>query len=200
MRFSDIPNRVKFPVLFFAIILAAYFFWKVVLVGGSFVPTEFLEANQQGSAIATNIVNFSKESSNNIEKINSLDREGNYSAALELIMKEINRNEEMKKEAYNLSSELAKMAETLGEIKPKEATETALKAINYETSLIIRLINYNAFMGDLLVTLRDKFIGKEISSAEVEKIVEKINNEAVAINDLNEQYKTAMSEFSERIK
>lgn len=200
MRFFDFPNKIKFPVLFVAIIFLAYLFWKIILVGGSFVPKEFLEANQQGSLIATQIVDFSKKSVTNIDKINDLDKAENYSEALNLIMEEISRNEEMKKEAYNLSSKLAKMAETLKDIKPKSATEIALKGINYETSLIIRLINYNAFMGDLLVTLRDKFTGKLVEEGRVKEIIEKINNEAVAINDLNEQYKTAMSEFEEKIK
>ncbi|MFA5173257.1 MAG: hypothetical protein WC435_02575 [Candidatus Paceibacterota bacterium] len=200
MRFFDFPNKIKFPALFIAIILLAYLFWRIVLVGGSFVPKEFLEANQQGALIATQIVDFSKKSVSNIDKINDLDREENYSEALNLIMEEISRNEEMKKEAYNLSFELAKMAETLKEIKPKVATETALRGINYETSLIIRLINYNAFMGNLLITLRDKFTGKMVEEGKVGEIIKKINDEATAINDLNEQYKAAMNEFDEKIK
>jgi hypothetical protein len=34
----------------------------------------------------------------------------------------------------------------------------------------------------------------------VGEIIKKINDEATAINDLNEQYKAAMSEFEEKIK
>jgi len=199
MWFQRISNKTKISIIFVAIILATYLIWRFILVGGSFVPEQFLEANQQGSLIANRIVELSRESAENIKKINQLDREKKYEEAINLIMEEIKRNEEMKNQAFELSFKLANMTEFLNEIEPEEAVKVALKAMNYETFLIIRLINYNSFLGDLTSSLGDKFKGL-VGVEEISEIIKKINDEAVAINDLNEQYKTAMAEFERLVK
>jgi len=174
------------------------FFWAIFLNKESFVPKEFLEANKKGAMVAANIADLSKTYSDNLAVINDLDKEEKYSEAIDLVISEMKRNEELRGKAYELSVELGKMANSLLEIKPERATEAAMKAINSETSLIIRLLNYNNYLNELLKVLNGKFANGEYKEGAVEDLIKMINNEADAINSLNEKYSEEMRVFEER--
>ena len=194
-QFSLWLRKGKLPVLFVIIVVVGYLFWQLVLAGGSFVPDSFLKANQQGAIIASQIVQLATDSKDVLRQINDLDRQGKYEQAIELVQLEMKRNERVREKAYELSVWLGQMAENLDDIEPKRATEPALRAINFETSLIIRLLSYNANLQQLLVALDNKFTGQEVEVSEVDRLISVLNEEVVAINNINKDYLKAVDEF-----
>ncbi len=175
--------------------VAVYLLWFLVLATDSHVPDQFLEANRSGAIIASQIVDLSAESGRNLGRINDFDREGRQREAIELVREEIRRTGELQQKAYDLSLELRKMAEVLSEVTPRAATDTALKAINHETTLIIRLLNYGRFLNELLSILQNKFDGGVVAPDRIGSVIGKINDEVTAINDLNKQYQDAIEKL-----
>ena len=192
-----LPRRIGIFIAFVAVLFLVYGLWSLIFASNEpFVPTAFTEANKESALIASDIVSFSMESSKNLSRINELDRSGNHGEAIRLVAEEIKRNEELKKRAHDLSLQLGSMASVLPNIRPQAATEAALEALNYETSIVLSLINYSNSLNDLLVALDDKFNGRgDFSPGRVEELVEKINSEAQAINRMNEDYKESIDRF-----
>jgi hypothetical protein len=86
------------------------------------------------------------------------------------------------------------MAKNLAQISPASASQKALEAVSSETALISRLITYNDYLTQLLEVLRGKFLGKN-SNDKIPELIQKLNNEAQAINDLNQKFNETMKEF-----
>jgi len=158
------------------------------------VPEDFLKARQQASVIALEIVAISNSSSFNFSQIAQLDSQGKYTDALVLVSQELERNTEARRKAIDLSVQLATMAKNLDKISPASAGQAALEAISSETALISRLIDYNDYLTQLLQILREKFLGK-ISGDKISELITKINDEAKAINDLNQKFNDVMKQF-----
>lgn len=160
------------------------------------VPTEFLQARQESSLIAENIILISGRTAKSVNQISELDKNKYYTEALNLISEELNNNREARKNAIKLSSQLEIMAKNVSQISPTTAGQTALRAISSETALISRLINYNDYLVSLLEILQAKFLEKEKNANDkITDLIIKINEEARAINDLNNNFNTLMQEF-----
>ena len=86
------------------------------------------------------------------------------------------------------------MAKNLAKISPASAGQIALEAISSETALISRLITYNDYLTKLLEVLRNKFLEKQ-NGDQVPELISKINDEARAINDLNQKFNEVMKKF-----
>ena len=167
-----------------------------LIKGSIYVPREFFEARGKGAVIAEDIVKLSGESINNLQEISRFDGEQNYSDGLDLVLKEIPRNGEARKSALALSEELGKMANTISEVKPYEASQTALQAVVSEMQIAQRLIDYNSYLYQLLDLLRSRFSkGQGASNQAVADLIAKMNGEISSINDLNTKYKILMAKF-----
>jgi len=151
-------------------------------------------ARQEASVIASEIVSLSNESTNNLNEIAQLDKEKKYTEALLLVSRELERNRQAREKAIKLSVHLETMAKNLNQISPASASQLALQAISSETGLISRLITYNDYLTQLLEVLREKFLGKNIGN-KIPELIAKINDEAQAINDLNQKFNEIMKEF-----
>ena len=158
--YSKIPHRIRILILFIIIILAAYFVLRFFWVDVKNVPEDFLQARQEASLIAQDIVTISNESTNSFAEIARFDKERKYTEALVLISKELERNRQAREKAIKLSVQLETMAKNLAQISPSSAGQKALEAISSETALISRLITYNDYLTQLLEILRGKFLGK----------------------------------------
>lgn len=192
--YLKIPRRVRILVAFLIIILAAYFLIRFLFAETRNIPPDFLKARQQASLIAADIVQISNQSSQNIDQIAKLDEEQQYTEALTLVSNELEKNNEARRKAVDLSNQLEQMARNLADISPASASQIALEAVSSETTLISRLINYNDYLNQLLDVLRNKFLGKSDGDG-VSDLIKKINNEAQAINDLNQQFNDTMKQF-----
>lgn len=194
--YLKIPHRIRILIIFALAVLAAYLIIKFFAPAAKNIPMEFLQARQESSLIAENIVSISGRTAKSINQISELDKNKNYTEALNLISEELNNNREARENAIKLSSQLEIMAKNVSQISPTAAGQTALRAISSETALISRLINYNDYLVKLLEILQAKFLEKEKNSNDkITDLINKINEETRAINDLNNNFSTLMQEF-----
>lgn len=183
-------------IIFILLILAAYLVARIFFVEIKTVPDGFLRARQKASLIAQDIIGFSRESSDNLNKIFELDKKGNYVEALDLLAQEIGNNRQARKRAVELSAQLEQMARVVSEISPTSASQAAIQAISSEAALISRLITYNDYLFQLSEILRAKFLGQIKNSSErISELIGKINEEVRAINELNKKFNEIMEGF-----
>ena len=183
-----------------------YFLVKIVLVISSpktFVPQDFTDARGRGAIIAEEIVASSEASIANLENISQADEKGNYTDGLNLVSKEIQDNEAAFVKAYDLSTQLGVMTNNLNSVKPENAARIGLEAVLNESQIVQRLINYNADVRQLLDVLLSRFSNSgSVPNAKekVKELISSMNDEAKAINDLNNKYKDLMSQFDNLTK
>ncbi|PIZ44601.1 hypothetical protein COY31_02330 [Candidatus Wolfebacteria bacterium CG_4_10_14_0_2_um_filter_39_18] len=192
--YSKIPKRIKMLILFIIIISAAFLAFQFWFADAKKVPSDFLQARQQASLIASEIVAISGQSTNNLSQISQLDKEGKYTEALILVSQELERNKEARDKAIKLSVQLETMAKNLSAISPVSAGQTALEAITSETSLISKLIDYNDDLTKLLEVLQSKFLGK-YGGDKIPELIAKINDDVKIINELNQKFNSVMENF-----
>jgi len=198
--YFKIPKQFRLLILFIVVVffvLFIYFFLRFSAVEPKNIPGNFLMARQEASVIASEIVSLSNESTNNLNEIARLDKEKKYTEALLLVSRELERNRQAREKAIKLSVYLETMAKNLNQISPASASQLALQAISSETGLISRLITYNDYLTQLLEVLREKFLGKNIGN-KIPELIAKINDEAQAINDLNQKFNEVMREFDSK--
>jgi len=195
--YFKIPKQIRLLILFIIVVFFAlfiYFLLRFFVVEPKTIPENFLMARQEASIIASEIVAISNESINNLNEIAQLDKEKKYTEALLLTSQELERNRQAREKAIKLSIQLEIMAKNLSQISPASASQLALQAISSETGLISRLITYNDYLTQLLEVLREKFLGKDTGD-KIPELIAKINDEARAINDLNQKFNDVMKEF-----
>jgi hypothetical protein len=192
-------NFLSLAVVVSALVILGFFIFKEPVINKPFVPPEFFEARARGVAISENIVRLSNESMNNLKEISAADEIMNYNGGLDLVLKEIARNNEARGEALKLSQELGVMAAKLVDIKPESAAKVGIQAIGNEYQIAQRLISYNNSIYQLLEVLQSRFTNKAESNdktvVRVKDLIEKMNSDAEAINKLNSEYGVLMSEF-----
>jgi len=194
--YTKISRKEKLFLLILLIALAIYFVGRFVMAKPQIIPADFLKARQQASLIAQEIVGISNESSRNLENISKLDEEKRYVDAIKLVAQELEHNNQVRQRAIYLSSQLEIMAKNVSSITPGSSAQKALEAISLETTLINRLITYNDYLNQLLGILRDKFLGQNKNSHDkIVELVSKINEEAKAINEINQKFNDKLSDF-----
>lgn len=181
-------------VLFIIIISAAFLAFQFWFADAKNVPSDFLQARQQASIIASEIVAISSQSTNNLSQIAQFDKEGKYTEALILVSQELERNKEARDKAIKLSIQLETMTKNLSAISPASAGQIALEAITSETSLISKLIDYNDNLTKLLVVLQEKFLGRN-GGNKIPELIAKINDDVKIINELNKKFNDVMENF-----
>lgn len=193
-----ISRRTKVVLTFILLVVGGY---VTSIWGRSFrdVPAGFKKARLESAMIAQNIVSLSNQLTVDLATINKYDRERKYADALLLITEVLKRNEEVRREAVRLSTQVEDMTRTLEDIDSAEARQAALAAIASRLALISRLVNYSNYLGDLLTTLRDRFSGRP-SDANVANLVAQINAEVTAINNFDREAVAAMEEFDRIVK
>lgn len=196
--YLKIPRRIKILIAFILIILVAYFFVRIITPDPKNIPEEFLRAKQQSALIAKEIVDISGQTSDNIKDISELDKQQKYEEALKLVSQEIEHNRQAREKAISLSNQLEIMAKNISAIQPLSLSQAAVQAVSYETTLISRLISYNDYLVQLLEILKNKFSGEEKNAdGKIAELITKINTEAQTINDLNDQFNSAMEKISD---
>ncbi|MDP2695658.1 MAG: hypothetical protein Q8O87_00180 [bacterium] len=179
-----------------AIILPALIIAGYLFLGGDNIPEEFSEARIKGSVIAEEIIAQQENTLQVLAEIERYDKARNTPQALILISNEIIRNREANEKAIRLSSQLQRMASSLNSIKPAVARDLATQAVTAEVTLVSRLLTYNNYLAQLFEVLRDKFEGKIIyASTKIRDLINSINDEVKAINDLNKDFNIALNNF-----
>lgn len=187
------PKHILLASLAAALILGIYY----VVFPGKFLPGEFTDARIKGATVAQRIVELSRDTLSQLNQVSQYDQQRRTSEALIVISNAVLANRESQAEAIRLSSQLNAMAENLSRIKPDSARQIATEAVTAEVALASRLIYYNAYLAELFETLKVKLQRPKAYylDGQVNDLINKINDEAQAINELNKKFNSAMAEL-----
>lgn len=188
----NLSQQTKNFLGFLALLLIAILGYR--FISAKSIPQDFINARIQGAIISQNIVTLSKSSADDLEKINQLDRQGNFVEATNVALETIQKSKEIRNQAVELSNQVSKMTAALSDIDSFEARQAALEAISNRLALISRLINYSEYLNQLLQTLQAKFSGSS-GNHDVELVINQVNAEVTAINNFNGQATQAMNRF-----
>ena len=191
-----VPRKIRLFVVFLIMIFFAYFIGRFLLAKTKTVPDEFMQARQEASLIAHDIVDMSKASALHIGDISVLNNDKKYAEALALVTQEIERNRQIRDKAITLSGHLQIMTLNVSSIEPKASAEAALEAVSTEVTLIGHLLTYNDYLNQLLGIIKGRIIGDpDATAADVSELVKKINDESIVVNVLNERFNEQMAKF-----
>lgn len=179
----------------FVIIVAVGYGIALLLRSQDGVPADFTAARQQGAIIAQTIVNSSNQATQELQGISADDEQGNYAAALASTTDLINQSQGLRDEAVQLSQEVSQMTQDVSSIKSEAAQQAALESISSRLALINELITYSNNLDQLLSVLQSRFNGNAVPNGQVQNIVNGINADVTAINNLNAQAGQAMDKF-----
>lgn len=191
-------SKIKLTHILTAVLAAAVVLvLRYVVFPTRFLPGEFTEARIKGSNIAQKIVELSRGNLAFLNQVASFDGSDNHSEALIAISNALIKNRENQVEAIRLSEQLTVMAEQAPRIQPARGREIATEAVAAEVALVSRLIYYNEYLDQLFETLKVKFEKPWVTylQGQVNDLVNKINDEAQAINELNKKFVSSMAEL-----
>ena len=165
----------------------------------AYVPPDFFEARNRAGEVSVRILQLTDASVQTLRLISTADEKSNHKRGLDLVLEEVDRNEATRAEAIKLSEELKNMAINLGAIRPEKAAQIGLQATTSGLELVQHLINYNNYTQELLGVLqtRLKSNGSPETRQRIEQIILRMNQEAEAVNELNDRYKEEMREFDQ---
>lgn len=191
-----VPRKIRLFAILLIMVFFAYFIGRFLLAKTKTVPDEFLQARQEASLIAHDIVGMSKESASHIGDISALNNDKKYADALALVTQEIERNRQIRDKAISLSGHLQIMTLGVSSIEPKTSAEAALEAVSTEVTLIGHLLTYNDYLNQLLGIIKGRIVGDpDATTADVSELVKKINDESIVVNVLNERFNEQMAKF-----
>lgn len=172
-------------------------FLRFVIFPPKFLPGEFSDARIKGAEIAGKIVELSRDTLSQLDQVSQYDQKRKAARALAAIAKALDSNRESQIQAIQLSSQLTAMAENIPRVQPADARYLATEAVTAETTLVSRLIYYNNYLTQLFEALKVKFQNPDVQylDGQVNDLINKINDEAKAINLLNKQFTSTMAEF-----
>lgn len=161
------------------------------------VPEEFVDARVRAGDAANRITEITDAYEENLEKIREADRNGKYADGLYLILDEINKNEQVSLAATDLAEELNEMAKYTGAIQPEKAAEVAVNAVTTGAELVERLIGYNNKTRELLSVLQFRLQRRdeEETRIRINELIDEMNEDAKAINNLASEYRGLMVQF-----
>lgn len=187
-------RQAKIILGFVAIVVVGYAAARFTQGSGG-VPGDFTNARLQGALIAQDIVNLSNESTNGLERVNELDKQGDYANALAMMSDLVAQATEIRNRAVELSAQIEQMTKALSDIDDFNARRAALESISNRLALLTQLISYSADMSQLMEVLQSRFTGTGGTSAKVQALVNQINTDVNAINNFNAQAGQAMDRF-----
>ncbi len=192
------PRHIALVLSAAAFILSVYY----VFFPHKNMPGEFIEARIKGATIAEKIVELSRDTLSKLDQVAQDDQQHRANDALIVISQAISNNQESQTEAIQLSSQLTAMAENVSRINPASARDSATAAITAEVTLVSRLLYYNSYLNQLFETLKVKFAhpGTSYLDGQVNDLINKVNDEAKAINELNKKFNTALADLDSIFK
>ena len=159
------------------------------------VPSSFHEARKDASQASQSIVGTIEETKGAIDTIQQLEKEGKGVEALELVVKQLEKNRQTREDATKLALGLEEMAKQIPHILPREAAETALVAVSRGTGLISMLISYHNDLNELLMLIRDKIERGIGDYHEINMFIEELNNQKEEIHTFNKEFNDQMELF-----
>jgi hypothetical protein len=183
----------------FIVILIAIGFGalSLVLSGEAYaIPPAFIEGRTAGAEAAVAVTTMINDSLKTLGDVAAYESRGDLASAVYLIRIETGKAEERQKQASALASAMEKMAKAIPEIKPASAQQIGLEAVSSQVATVSRLVTYNEYLTNLFNMLNERMRGNpEATKAKVDSLVLKLNEENVAINELNKQFNRSLAQF-----
>ncbi|BCX15800.1 MAG: hypothetical protein KatS3mg098_029 [Candidatus Parcubacteria bacterium] len=195
--FLFLKNHKKLKlIIFFLILLGAVSFGVFnLLFSKAEIPPAFQQGRSQASLYAKEIVGLIHEISQSLREIQNLEGKDKDAKALDIVLVQIEKNNQVRQKAVLLAEELTKMTNAISYIRPPKVGKTALEALSTETVLIQRLVNYNELLSKLLTLIKDGLFSKKTDYDEINKVVNQLNKEADEINKLNDKFLSLIGDF-----
>ena len=161
----------------------------------SYIPDDFTTARQAAAGYAQDIVSMLKNTSQAINSTQELEAQYRQSDAVRVILAELQQSKMIRDKAVFLALELEQMAKSIPNIRPQQAGQTALVAVSQEAALIGKLLAYNNDLGQLLTLVQNEITSPTGDVTTINTSIKNLNDEAVSINDLNNQFNQGMQTF-----
>ncbi len=161
----------------------------------SYIPDDFTTARQAAAGYAQDIVSMLKNTSQAINSTQELEAQYRQADAVRVILAELQQSKMIRDKAVFLALELEQMAKSIPNIRPQQAGQTALVAVSQEAALIGKLLAYNNDLGQLLTLVQNEITSPTGDVTTINAAIKNLNDEAVSINDLNNQFNQGMQTF-----
>lgn len=183
-----------------ALVLIVGYFGITRYLSTHAVPGEFRTARAEGGQYAQEITDLSKEVRDDLVIVREREQKGQFKEAAELLVGVKERNNTMKDNALELAKRLTAMAQSTQDIRSEEAQPIALDALAIHLKMIQRTINYNKYLTELTGLLEKRFQGQAVDQKRIAQLIQQINDEVDAVNDLNGQATRKLEKFDETIR
>ena len=191
-------RRIIIAAIIFVVLITGLSIYGATLFAKR-VPNEFTEARMKGALVAIDIVSVSNSITADLQKVNELEAQKKKEEALALVASLRTKSDQLRPKAQEMTTDLEVMAKTIPLIKSEEAKREAMEAVDNYLALIVRLVNYSGYLGELVVNVGERLEGAPTPSR-VQELVAQINAEVETINTFNRQADAAMARFDDIVK
>jgi len=164
------------------------------------VPVLFAEARSSAGRAAQEITDLSKQVRDDLNKVQELQRKGNIKEARAALADIQSRNETIKRDASQLSTDLTTMAQSIADIGDGDAQPLALEAVTIHVEIMKYVVTYNEDLEELTGLLETRFQGKAVQQKRIDELVKRINDAVDTINGLNTQATEKLRSFDDAIR
>lgn len=197
-------NRNK--IIFFAssgvlVLCAVIFFVLPFFVSADpKLPNQFVESFQSASQVSKDIVSLTAKTNDAIRAIGDLDAAKDGERVFALIREAREANEKAYDQAFLLSQDLQKIAESLAGVRSQESQRIAYDAIATELALVSEFIAYTQNL-QLFLDRMSALVYVDVPEqrAAVEEVIAEVNEKTRSINQLNADFLSKMRSFEESL-
>lgn len=161
------------------------------------VPVDFIAARQKASIVSQDIVNLTTETGKKISEANQAEMSGNTEQLLGFVNDAKNSNSSAYQKAFDLSQILQQMAGALNNVQSNKQ-ELGYEAVALELSLVSEFISYTQNLNSFLdILTRSALNNTPNSQKEIKDSLERVNQKAILINNLNKNFIDKMTAFDQ---
>ena len=181
------------------ILVGGYTLFRLIdsIQGG--VPQEFSDARAQGGVISEKIVSDTNDVAAAIMRLSgtSTPTRADASSTIGEILDKVTETRAL---AIDLSSELGKMSQALPGIRVPDARDAAVESISQRLALVSDLISYTEEVTRLAAALRLHLEQGTSNRQAIAALIEQINSQITAINNLNRTANESMDRFDAALR
>ncbi len=182
------------------IVLFIVFYILAKLSAPVTLPTEFLSARQAAAAVGAQIVSLTNATNDKIKAVNISDLDGNVAAARNLLEEARNDNGEAYAQAFELSQNLQRIAESMRQVSSLKSQRLVYEAVSIELSLVSEFITYTQNLNEFLNSLSRALANEDPSDRQlVLNSLDAVNRNVNKINSLNREFLAKIGEFDKSL-
>lgn len=162
------------------------------------IPQEFQSAYKQASQSGQEVLTLMNSINEKVDKINSLDLQGESQQSIDLINEAKQENKTAKDEADKLSKSLDEIKNMLEGVSGSEKAQVILEAIEIEAELVDEFLQYTNELDNFLNTLSSSIQNNQDGdTASVQRRLESVNQKKEVINSLNSKFLSKIKELNQ---